>query len=264
TDIPVAVGAHDHLAHPFHGGAPHVHGENGLGGIDLPATDARPAAEDAADMLIRLSHEYAGELEVLTVGPLTNLGIALQRDPSLPARIAAVTTMGGAALVPGNITPVAEANIGNDPEAAALHVAAGWPVVLVPLDATMEQTFEEEHRDALVASGDPLAVAVGGMLDHYFDFYVDVYGRRSSALHDPLAAALAVGGAVATVAPAVPVDVDTTDGPGRGQTVCGLRGQRLGPVDREGATVRVVLEVAEPLAPHLLERILTRTASAVR
>lgn len=264
TDIPVAVGAHDHLAHPFHGGAPHVHGENGLGGIDLPATDARPVAEDAADMLIRLSHEYAGELEVLTVGPLTNLGIALQRDPSLPARIAAVTTMGGAALVPGNITPVAEANIGNDPEAAALHVAAGWPVVLVPLDATMEQTFEEEHRDALVASGDPLAVAVGGMLDHYFDFYVDVYGRRSSALHDPLAAALAVGGAVATVAPAVPVEVDTTDGPGRGQTVCDLRGQRLGPVDREGATVRVVLEVAEPLAPHLLERILTRTASAVR
>ena len=254
-DIPVATGAHDPLAGTFDGGAPHVHGANGIGGIELPEATARPVAEDAADLLLRLSREYPGELEVLTVGPLTNIGIALQRDPSLPERILRVTTMGGAALVPGNITPVAEANIGNDPEAAAALVEAAWPVTLVPLDATMANTLEEEDRARLLASDVPLARALGEMLDHYFDFYVAEYGRRSSALHDPLAAALAVGGIRASVAPAVPVAVDTTSGPGRGQTVCDLRGQRLGAVDRPGANVRVVLATAEPLAPHLVARL---------
>lgn len=186
NDVPVAIGAHDPLGGTFDGGAPHVHGANGIGGIAIPAATSRPVDEDAADLLIRLSRQYEGELEVLTVGPLTNIGLALQRDPELPGRVARVTAMGGAALVPGNITAVAEANIGNDPEAAA---------------------------------------------------------------------ALAVGGMEAAVAPAVPVAVDTTEGPGRGQTVCDLRGQRQGTVDRKGANVRVVLSTTKPFAPHLLERL---------
>lgn len=255
-DLPVAVGEHHPIAGTFHGGAPHVHGANGLGGVDLPAAAAAPVAEDAADMLLRLSHEHDGALEILAVGPLTNLARALERDPALPGRIAKVTIMGGAALVPGNITPVAEANIGNDAEAARAVIAAEWPIVLVPLDSTMDNVLEEADRVRLVEEGGLLASAVGRMLDHYFDFYVTEYGRRSSALHDPLAAALAVGGVRAVVAPAVPVEVDATDGPGRGQTICDLRGQRPGPVDRPGAHVRVVLRTEPDLAAHLLERVL--------
>jgi purine nucleosidase len=93
------------------------------------------------------------------------------------------------------------------------------------------------------------------MLDLYFDFYVPLYGRRSSALHDPLAAAIAVGGIVPTIQPAVDVIIDTTQGPGRGQTICDLRNQRLGPVDQPGAHVRVVLATDRQLADHLVERV---------
>ncbi|WP_437583370.1 nucleoside hydrolase [Paramicrobacterium sp. CJ85] len=258
-DVPVAVGCGDPLVGEFAGGAPHVHGSNGIGEIEVELDEAArmPVAEDAADMLLRLSNEHPGELEIIAVGPLTNLAVALQRDPSLPERIVRVTAMGGAALVPGNITCVAEANIGHDPEAAQAVVSAAWPVTLVPLDTTLENVLEEADREKLCASRHPLTRAVGEMLDFYFDFYVAEYGRRCSALHDPLAAALAVGGMRPRVAPAVPVEVDVTDGPGRGQTVCDLRGQRQGPVDRPGANVRVVLATEGQLAPHMVERLLS-------
>lgn len=256
-DVPVAQGASAPLVGEFGGGAAWIHGANGIGEVELPEAAAEAISEDAADLLLRLSHEYAGELEIVAVGPLTNLGLALQRDPSLPERVRAVTVMGGAALVPGNITAVAEANIAHDPEAAQLVIAADWPVTLVPLDTTLENQLEEEHRAQLVASDIPIARAVGEALDFYFDFYVELYGRRSSALHDPLAAAIAVGGIQPAVAPRVPVEIDTADGPSRGQTVCDLRGQRRGWVDHAEANVRVVLETATQLAPHLTERLLS-------
>jgi purine nucleosidase len=97
--------------------------------------------------------------------------------------------------------------------------------------------------------------AIGAMLDLYFDFYVPFYGERSCALHDPLAAAIATGDIVATRAPAVEIVVDTTIGPGRGQTICDLRGQRLGPVDQPGVVTRVALATDRPLGPLLVERL---------
>jgi len=255
-DIPVAVGSHDALARAFDGGAEHVHGGNGIGGVELPDTDLTPIVESAPEFLIRLAEEHAGRLEVITIGPVTNIALALRLDQSLPGRVAAVTAMGGAAFASGNVTPVAEANIWNDPEAAAVMLSAPWPVTLVPLDVTVENTFEEEHLAGLLAAEKPLARAVGAMLGYYFDFYVDLYGRRASALHDPLAAAIAVGAILPTNAPLVDVVVDATAGPARGQTICDLRGQRLGPVDQPGAHIRVVLGTDRPLDAHLLERLL--------
>jgi purine nucleosidase len=257
TGIPVALGAHDHLSHPYDGGVPHIHGRNGVGNIELPASGLSTVEETAAEMIVRLSREYAGELELVAVGPLTNVALALALDPTIVERVTTVTIMGGAAYASGNVTPVAEANIYNDAEAAALVLAAGWPVVLVPLDVTIENILEEEDRDTLLNSGIPIAVALGEMLDLYFGFYVELYGRRSCSLHDPLAAAIAVGTVVATNAPAVAVVVDASDGPGRGQTICDLRDQRLGARDQPGATVRVVLDTDVPLAPLLIERLLT-------
>ncbi|PMU07063.1 nucleoside hydrolase, partial [Pseudomonas sp. FW305-20] len=80
----------------------------------------------------------------------------------------------------------------------------------------------------LLASGLPLARAIGDILDLYFDFYVGLYGTRSCALHDPLAAAIAIGLVTPTVAPAVPLVVDAGDGPGRGQMIADLRAPRTG------------------------------------
>ncbi|MBA8816976.1 purine nucleosidase [Microbacterium halimionae] len=254
-DIPVAVGAHDFTSHPYGGGAPHVHGDNGVGDVVLP-TSSQPVDErTAVQLLIDLSHTYAGTLHLLTIGPLTNIAAALAADPTLPERIAAVTTMGGTALAAGNISPVAEANIGNDPEAASVVFSADWDVTIVPLDVTMEHTLSDADRHALLESSSPLARAVGEILDHYLDFYLPQYGERLSSLHDPLAAVIAAGAATITRAPLVPVQVDTTDGPGRGQTVVDLRGQRLGDRNHEGVRTRFVRDVESGTAAHLVEII---------
>ncbi len=255
-NVPVAIGAMNPLTRPFSGGVPHIHGRNGVGNVELPHTDKRPESESAPEMLVRLAHEHAGELDVIAIGPLTNLALALQLDPSIAEKVHEVTIMGGAALVPGNLSPVGEANIWNDPEAAGATMDAPWQVVLVPLDVTLENIFEEDDRQALADSPSPLNQALAEILDLYYGFYVSEYGRRSSALHDPLAAAIAVGQVKATRAPNVPVVVDATDGPGRGQTICDLRGQRNGPKDVDGAHVRVVLDTDQPLGPLLRERLL--------
>ncbi len=259
-DIPVAVGAHDHLDHPYDGGAPHVHGDNGFGGVELPRSPRDPVDVDAVDLLLELSHRYAGALRIVAIGPLTNLALALERDPSLPGRVAEITIMGGAGSAPGNITPVAEANVYNDPPAAAAVVGASWDLTIVPLDVTLEHTLSEADRRVLVDSGNPLVSAVGSILDHYFDFYRPLYGERRCALHDPMAAAVAVGAATPVRAPRVSVVVDATHGPGRGQTIVDLRDQRLGPRDHDGAHPRVVLELAEPLGPHLVQTLLAMPA----
>lgn len=257
AEVPVALGAQGPRTGEYAGGAPHVHGEDGIGGVTLPPSGGSVVAETAARMLVRLAAEHAGELEVLAVGPLTNLAAALDLDPELPAKISRVVVMGGAAQTSGNVSAASEANIHNDPEAAAIVVGAPWEVVLVPLDVTLENRFTEADQEALLASADPAARAVGAMLDQYFSFYQGVYGYRGCALHDPLAAALLVGGVTATRAPAVPVVVDATDGPGRGQTIVDLRHQRGGIADVPGAHVRVVLGTDRPLAPHLRERLVS-------
>jgi purine nucleosidase len=254
-EIPVAVGRTDFLTHPYSGGAPHVHGDNGIGGVVLPAGSAPFASGSAAEELIALARSHPGELRILAIGPLTNLAVALELDPELPSLVADVVVMGGAALAPGNATAVAEANIHNDPEAAAAVFAAKWDVTIVPLDATMFQRFEQSDLDALLA-GEPRAVALGQMLDTYYGFYTQHFGRPSSALHDPLAAAVLTGEAVASRSARVEVIVDTGDGPGRGQTIAELRGRyRPVPPEHPGG-VRVVFDVAEPFAPQLRARLL--------
>ncbi|MBO1268862.1 nucleoside hydrolase [Arthrobacter cavernae] len=262
-DIPVAVGAHDPLVRAFDGGAPHVHGANGIGGVVLPTSGTAQMDETAAEMLVRLANEYPGELKVVAIGPLTNIAHALRLEPRLPELVAGITLMGGAAMVPGNITPVAEANIANDPEAAREVLAAPWNVTMVPLDVTMANVLEEEHRLELLASENPVARALGEMLGYYYRFYEGIFGRACSAMHDPLAAAVALDAVALRTAPVVHAEVDAGNGPGRGQTVCDLRGMHVGYPEQPGAHCRVVLELEQDFAPHLMDVLLGRVPAAI-
>ena len=258
TDVPVAIGAANFYKTKFEGGVPHIHGHNGIGDVTIPRGARDPEAGiDAPGLLIDLANKYNGALEVVSVGPVTNLAHALDRDPSLPGKVKKLVSMGGAALAPGNISAVAEANIGNDPEGAAKVVQADWDFTLVPLDVTMNHQLFEEDRKSLLAAPSAFSRALGEILDLYFNFYMSIYGERSCALHDPLAAAILVGGIKPSKAPIVPMVVDDTFGPGRGQTLCDMRGQRAGTFDHEGLKTRVVLETDKPLRPHLIERLLT-------
>lgn len=254
-DVPVAVGAADPLAHGYAGGSPHVHGANGIGGVTLVRSGRTPDARSAAQLLVDLARAHPGLLRVVAVGPLTNLALALRLDPDLPGLVAGVYVMGGAALAPGNVTPVAEANIWHDPEAAAAVFDAPWPITLAPLDVTMDHRLTAAQVDRIGRDGGPAGAAVAAMVAFYADFYAPIYGRPDVALHDPLAVALALELVTPVAAPVVPVTVDTTHGPGRGQTICDLRGRFVGHPLRAGAHTRVVLSVAQDVGELLVERV---------
>ncbi|WP_221583391.1 nucleoside hydrolase [Microbacterium sp. G2-8] len=253
-DVPVARGAEG----PVDGTPPrfsgHVHGADGQGGHADTSYAPVLAEESAVELLLRLSHEHAGELDIVAVGPLTNLAHALEADPSLPERIRRVIIMGGAFLAPGNATPSAEANIANDPEAAKRVIDASWACTLVGLDVTMRQMLTEEHRARLAAGGEAGRYAAR-ILDHYFEFYRGVTGERCAANHDALALGVAAGLVDVALAPEVRVDVDTTRGPSRGSTVADLRGMHRGWPAVEGTRHRVVLEVGAGFEDAMIDLI---------
>ncbi|MCF5954013.1 nucleoside hydrolase, partial [Xanthomonas perforans] len=125
TDVPVYAGCPQPLLHPSVDAA-HVHGLDGFGDVGLAPAKRTAEAEHAALAILRLSHEHAGKLLLVALGPLTNLALALTLDPTLPQRVARLVVMGGALTGHGNITAAAEFNIGFDPEAAHI-VFGGFP-----------------------------------------------------------------------------------------------------------------------------------------
>ena len=125
-DVPIFPGCGGPLVHAPREDAAHVHGRDGFGDIGYPDPAGTAAAEHAALVILRLSNEHAGGLLLVALGPLTNLALALRLDPTLPRRVARLVVMGGAVTAHGNITPVAEFNVGFDPEAAHV-VLSGFP-----------------------------------------------------------------------------------------------------------------------------------------
>lgn len=143
-DVPVFAGTPDPLVYPAEDAA-HVHGRDGFGDVDLPLAARKVEAEHAALAILRLSHQYAGELLLVALGPLTNIALALKLDPSLPQRVKRFVVMGGAITGHGNITPAAEFNIAFDPESAHI-VFTSFPFIEV---ADWEATIAHGllHRD---------------------------------------------------------------------------------------------------------------------
>jgi len=248
TDVRVAIGATNPLRGQFHGGAPHVHGVDGVGGIGLVPRASAVVATSAIDLLRDLAQEWGGRLRVLALGPLTNLAHFTTTHPASLPLIADVVVMGGAFDHPGNITAVAEANIHNDPDAAAAVFDADWHLTVVPLDVTMRHVLSEQDATAIAAIAGELPVRLAQMLGTYFDFYERVYGIRQCALHDPLAAIVAAG-TVGVTTNGRPIEMSViTEGPDRGLTVArASRGKRH---ER-----RIVREVAEPASQTLIKQL---------
>jgi purine nucleosidase len=236
-DIPVAVGPGEHGD-----GARHVHGGNGVGGVQLPAGPPHDP-RSAPELLLDLARQHPGELRVLATGPCSNLAAALRAEPDLPSLVASVTVMGGAVRVPGNVNPYAEANLAGDPAGAAAVLAAPWPVTLVPLDVTLQHRWTPADQETLAATGTPLNQALAAMLPVYFDFYRTRFGVPEIPLHDPLAAGIAAGELTAADAPSLGLRID----PATGQVL-----------EDPGANppVRVVLSLTEPAGPIVLRRLL--------
>lgn len=160
-----------------------VHGNDGLGGIAFPEPQAAPIPGDAVDWLTEtLTAEPAGAIDILALGPLTNIARLVQQAPDAARRIRRLIAMGGAVDEPGNVGPRAEFNLAADPEAARIVFSAGLPLTLVPLDATRKVRADMAWCGALEATGLPCAIAASNLVNAYF---LSTQGKESRPLHDP-------------------------------------------------------------------------------
>ena len=184
TDIPVAAGADAPIAR-HHIFATDVHGQNGLAGAEFPAPSVKPVAEHAVDVLRGIINKNPGEITLVCLGPLTNIGQLLQADPALAGKIAQITMMGGS-LSGGNMTPAAEFNFYVDPEAADIVFQSGVPITMVGLDVTEKVTFTEKHLAMLEAEKGPVSTAAAKIARGEFEL-ARKRGESGFHMHDPLA-----------------------------------------------------------------------------
>ena len=255
-DIPVFPGAALPLLHAAPHAA-HVHGEDGFGDTGYAPAARAVEAEHAALAILRLSHEHAGRLLLVALGPLTNVALALRLDPTLPARVARVVVMGGAVTGHGNITPAAEFNVYFDPEAAHVVFSAFPRVELADWEAVMRHGFPHAAFEGWLQADTPRARFYGDISAHT---------RRWAAAHrgelwhsaDALAMALALDPAGATDLQERPLAVELAGAGTRGATLVDWARQGGGPDNaailmaydqpRFEARVRDALAFSQPTA----------------
>ncbi len=184
-DVPVFAGADRPLGRDLVT-AEHVHGKTGLDGPTLPEPTMPMADGHAVDFIIEQLAEHApGTVTLCPLGPLTNIAMALQKQPAIANRIAKIVLMGGGYFEGGNITPTAEFNIYVDPQAADIVFKCGAPIVVMPLDVTHKALVTRSRNDAFRALDTPVGVAVAEMTDFFERFDKEKYGSAGAPLHDP-------------------------------------------------------------------------------
>ncbi|MGN0136968.1 nucleoside hydrolase [Anaerotignum sp.] len=184
AQVPVYKGAEKPLLRTLQTAA-HIHGEDGMGGVVLPASKQSVESEAAWDAIHRIAAEEKGELTLIAVGPMTNIAIALSKYEDMKDLIKRIVIMGGAAIG-GNVTPCAEFNIYEDPEAAEMMFTSGIPVYMCGLDVTMEAYMSRAEIEKLMALGSKEAKLFHDVEQKALAFY-DEMGRPGVALHDPTA-----------------------------------------------------------------------------
>ncbi|WP_340648538.1 nucleoside hydrolase [Pseudoxanthomonas winnipegensis] len=156
SEVPVFAGCAAPLLHPSPDAAD-VHGLDGFGDTGYTPAAHGAQTEHAALAILRLSHEYAGRLLLVTLGPLTNVAVALKLDPTLPQRVARLVVMGGAASAHGNLTPAAEFNVAFDPEAAHLVFQAFPQFDVADWEATLAHGLHHRRVEQWLAAPSPRA-----------------------------------------------------------------------------------------------------------
>lgn len=206
-----------------------VHGKDGLGDIGLPLYGRTPASESAVDALVRAAQQYAGELTLVTLGPLTNVAQAVQRDPAFATNIARCVIMGGAPDGVGNTTATAEFNVYADPEAAHIVLHSGMSTEWVGWDVTLRHAMlTPEENDAIRAHDTPLAQFVADVQKPVLALWDQLFGYPMVCLPDPLAMAVALTPDIAEYQPAY-MDIELTGSLTTGMTVVDRRPHPIDP-----------------------------------
>ena len=166
--------------------AEEVHGQTGLDGPQLPEPIMKLQDRYAVDFIVEtLMGEESGSITLCALGPLTNLALALIREPRIAPRIREIVLMGGGFFEGGNITPAAEFNIYVDPHAADVVLKSGVPIVMMPLDVTHKAMTTAKRTAEIRNLGTSVGRAVADMLEFYERFDEEKYGSDGGPLHDP-------------------------------------------------------------------------------
>ncbi|MGD1036836.1 MAG: nucleoside hydrolase [Roseiarcus sp.] len=263
ADIPVWPGCASPIVHaPAY--ARSVHGASGLGYAVLPDPPRQDDAANAIDAIVAHAHALKGELVLVATGPLTNIALALMREPALPRLVERLTLMGGAYAEGGNVTPAAEFNVWHDPEAARVVFRAfggegAAPLIAVGLDVTRKTQLVPSDLAALAerCAGLAGAPALLRFLDdaarYYFERMEKSIGARVFTMHDPLAVAAAIDPSLVATR-RVAVDVETAGALTSGMTVADWRGLWRRPPN---ADVAIAVEAKRFIAEFLdaMERL---------
>lgn len=186
-DVPVAPGCAAPLMRPLLT-APEIHGTTGLEGHEWGEPTVQPVKEHGVDVIIDLVMASNGDLTIVPVGPLTNIAVALRKEPRIAKRVQEVVVMGGA-FTRGNVTPAAEFNIFVDPEAAAIVFGAGWPITMIGLEVTHMAGATREVMGRISALGTPVSKAAIGMLEFLREQVMREHGIDAPHVHDACAVA---------------------------------------------------------------------------
>ncbi len=217
SDVEVAAGRDAPMARPLRI-ADDTHGPTGLGYAQLPSPSGTASGRDGAQLIIDQARSRPGQLTLVTLGPLSNVAVALEREPALPKLLKGLVMMVGAYRSPGNTAPTMEWNAGVDPEALAATIA-GWAETDAPLplafglDVTERAKMTPDHLERLAqAAGqpdDPVVGFVGDALRFYFEFHSRYDGFYGAFIHDALVVAAALDPSlVRTEALTVEVELD--------------------------------------------------------
>lgn len=183
-DVPVHAGCSRPILRPLET-AEHVHGKSGLNGAVLPNPTTPLAPEHAVDAIIaHVMRRPEKTVTLCPIGPLTNVALAIVKEPAVAARLQRIVLMGGAIGL-GNVTPAAEFNIHVDPHAARVVFEAGVPLVMLGLDVTHRALVTEERLARIRAIGTPVTEACGGLLQFYGRYDRERHGTPGAPLHDP-------------------------------------------------------------------------------
>jgi len=219
-DIPVAAGAQHPLFQKLIT-AEFWHGQNGLANIELPPSKCKVDSRYGPDLIIQLVHASPHEITLVPVGPLTNIALAIEKDPSIVPLVHEVILMGGG-ISGGNVNAAAEANIYGDPEAAQVVFQAGWPLTMVGLDVANNTLLTQKHLDQLGTTHGPINDFIYRVATYLVNLSAK-FGGTGTAMYDPLAVGVAIDSTLVE-APEMHVDVETRGQFTRGETVANRQG----------------------------------------
>jgi purine nucleosidase len=216
ASIPVARGCHLPLVQPSLL-APETHGDTGLGYASLPAPQTLPHRQHAVDFLIDTILAAPGEFTLVAIAPLTNIALAMRKEPRILSALKEMVIMGAAVRHQGNTTPLAEFNVYVDPHAAHIVYHSGVPITLVPLDVTYQCVLTPADVRFLQARRSQITTFIADSTRFYMEFHNAYQQIEGCVINDPLALAL-------TFAPGLCdyeehyVDVDIQGGVSMGKT----------------------------------------------